>query len=206
MKRVFTVAALAAGSLSFALSVAQAADKGAPHHWGYEGEMNPARWGNEFPTCGLGKSQSPVDIKGPFVKATQALTPDYREGALKIVNNGHTIQLNVAPGSTLKLGSASFDLVQFHFHRPSEHTIDGKPTRTYFHWLALTYAMTLTGHPSTSIPCGKEPTGTPFGLMVTGPHRSDRFTLECAHALEQLFARDPVMARPIPDIKKLSRR
>ncbi|MBL8691589.1 MAG: amidase [Rhodospirillaceae bacterium] len=84
--------------------------------------------------------------------------------------------------------------------------VDGKPTRTYFHWLALTYAMTLTGHPSTSIPCGKEPTGTPFGLMVTGPHRTDRFTLECAHALEQLFQRDPVMARPIPDIKKLSRR
>ena len=84
--------------------------------------------------------------------------------------------------------------------------VNGKPTRTYFHWLALTYAMTLTGHPSTSIPCGLEPTGTPFGLMVNGPHASDRFTLECAHALEQHFQKDPVMKRPVPDIKKLSRR
>ena len=135
MKRVFTVAALAAGSLSFALSVAQAADKGAPHHWGYEGEMNPARWGNEFPTCGLGKSQSPVDIKGPFVKATQALTPDYREGALKIVNNGHTIQVNVEPGSKLAVGGQSFDLLQFHFHRPSEEKVNGKPMAMVAHFV-----------------------------------------------------------------------
>ncbi len=84
--------------------------------------------------------------------------------------------------------------------------INGKPTRTYFHWLALTYAMTLTGHPSTSIPCGLEPTGTPFGLMVTGPHAADRFTLEAAHALEQHFAGDETLRRPVPDIRKLSRR
>lgn len=84
--------------------------------------------------------------------------------------------------------------------------INGKGTRTYFHWLALTYAMTLTGHPSISIPCGLEPTGTPFGLMVTGPHAADRFTLEAAHALEQHFAGDAVLRRPLPDIRKLSRK
>jgi amidase len=84
--------------------------------------------------------------------------------------------------------------------------IDGKRLRTYFHWLALTYAMTLTGHPSISIPCGKEPTGTPFGLMVTGPHAADRFTLEAAHALERLFAGDPVLRRPVPDLKRLGAR
>jgi amidase len=84
--------------------------------------------------------------------------------------------------------------------------INGKTLRTYFHWLALTYAMTLTGHPSISIPCGLEPSGTPFGLMVTGPHQSDRFTLEAAHALERLFASDEKMRRPLPDLKKLSKR
>ena len=84
--------------------------------------------------------------------------------------------------------------------------INGKGTRTYFHWLALTYAMTLTGHPSISIPCGLEPTGTPFGLMITGPHAADRFTLEAAHALEQHFAGDEVLRRPMPDIRKLSRK
>lgn len=79
-------------------------------------------------------------------------------------------------------------------------TINGKPTRTYFHWLALTYATTLLTHPSISLPCGKEPTGTPFGLMITGPHAGDRFTLEAAHALEQHFAADAKLARPVPDI------
>ena len=97
--------------------------------------MNPAHWGNEFPTCGLGKSQSPVDIKGPFVKATQALAPDYRDGALKIVNNGHTIQVNVEPGSKLTVGGQSFDLLQFHFHRPSEEKVNGKPLAMVAHFV-----------------------------------------------------------------------
>jgi Asp-tRNA(Asn)/Glu-tRNA(Gln) amidotransferase A subunit family amidase len=84
-------------------------------------------------------------------------------------------------------------------------TMNGKKLRTYFHWLALTYAMTLTGHPSISIPCGLEPTGTPFGLMVTGPHAGDRFTLEAANALERHFAGDTKLRRPLPDLAWLSK-
>jgi amidase len=83
-------------------------------------------------------------------------------------------------------------------------TINGRKLRTYFHWLALTYATTLLGHPSISIPCGLEPTGTPFGLMITGPHARDRFTLEAAHALEQHLASDARLRRPLPDLKALS--
>jgi Asp-tRNA(Asn)/Glu-tRNA(Gln) amidotransferase A subunit family amidase len=83
--------------------------------------------------------------------------------------------------------------------------INGKRLRTYFHWLSLTYAMTLTGHPSLSLPMGQEPTGTPFGLMVTGSAQSDRFTLRCAHSIERAAADDPVLRRPVPDIKKLAR-
>jgi carbonic anhydrase len=96
-------------------------------HWEYEGAMGPDNWGKHFATCGAGKSQSPVDIKAPFEKAAVAIKPDYKSGALKLLNNGHTIQVNVPPGSTLKVGDESYDLVQFHFHRPSEEKIDGKP-------------------------------------------------------------------------------
>ena len=111
-----------------------AADKAAPH-WGYEGAAGPDAWGKEFPTCGLGKAQSPIDIKGPFEKATASIKPDYKEGALKIVNNGHTIQVNVDPGSKLQIDKESYDLLQFHFHRPSEEKIDGKPSAMVAHFV-----------------------------------------------------------------------
>lgn len=131
MKRlVFAVAVAAAWSFP----PAHAADKAAPH-WGYEGEMNPAKWGKEFPTCGIGKAQSPIDIKGPFGKAAQAIQPEYKEGALKIVNNGHTIQVNVDPGSKLMIDKDSYDLLQFHFHRPSEEKVNGKPMAMVAHFV-----------------------------------------------------------------------
>lgn len=81
--------------------------------------------------------------------------------------------------------------------------MNGEPLRTYFHWLALTYGITLTGHPAVSIPCGVDETGMPFGLQVVGPHRGDRFTLGVAHALEQALARRPGLARPAPDLARL---
>ncbi len=105
---------------------------GAPH-WEYEGEMGPENWGKQFPTCAAGKSQSPLNIVGPFEKSTTTLKADYKPGVLKVLNNGHTIQVNVPPGSTLKVGNESYELVQFHFHRPSEEQIDGKPMAMVTH-------------------------------------------------------------------------
>lgn len=110
------------------------ADKKAVH-WGYEGEMGPDRWGSEFPTCAKGKSQSPLDIKGPFVKAGISVRPDYKAGPLRVLNNGHTIQVNVPAGSKLRVDGVPFELVQFHFHRPSEEQIDGKPSAMVVHFV-----------------------------------------------------------------------
>lgn len=81
--------------------------------------------------------------------------------------------------------------------------IDGTPTRTYFHWLSLAYGVTLTGHPAIAIPCGTDSLGMPFGLQVVGPKGGDAFVLQVAAALEQLFAQDTALARPVPDIAKL---
>ena len=50
--------------------------------------------------------------------------------------------------------------------------MNGEPLRTYFHWLALTYGITLTGHPAVSIPCGVDEQGMPFGLQIVGPHKA----------------------------------
>ena len=104
-------------------------------HWDYEGAMGPENWGKEFATCGKGKSQAPLNIKGPFEKVRFSIAPDYKQGQLKIVNNGHTIQVNVATGSKIRIDGKPFDLLQFHFHRPSEEHIDGKPSAMVIHFV-----------------------------------------------------------------------
>jgi carbonic anhydrase len=104
-------------------------------HWAYDGEMGPDKWGDEFPTCAKGSKQSPLNITGPFEKSKDVLTVAYKEGPLKIVNNGHTIQVNVEPGSTLKINKDVYNLLQFHFHRPSEEQIDGKPMAMVAHFV-----------------------------------------------------------------------
>jgi Asp-tRNA(Asn)/Glu-tRNA(Gln) amidotransferase A subunit family amidase len=81
--------------------------------------------------------------------------------------------------------------------------IDGKPTRTYFHWLALAYAVTLPGHPAVSLPVGVDRNGMPFGLQIVGPRGGDAFVLSVAAELEALLAGDARTARPVPDLAKL---
>src|SRR5207253_2951081 len=80
----------------------------------------------EFAACGLGKAQSPIDIRGATPTDLPAIRFDYHASPLKVIDNGHTIQVNYAAGSTIAVGDARYELVQFHFHRPSEEKVDGK--------------------------------------------------------------------------------
>ena len=120
---IATVCAIPALSLSaFAL-----AEGG---HWTYQGHGGPSEWGSlnpEFAACKLGKLQSPIDIRGAKAADLPPIKFDYKPSALKIIDNGHTIQVNYAPGSSIDVGGARYELAQFHFHRPSEEKIDGKP-------------------------------------------------------------------------------
>jgi Asp-tRNA(Asn)/Glu-tRNA(Gln) amidotransferase A subunit family amidase len=81
--------------------------------------------------------------------------------------------------------------------------IDGKPTRTYFHWLAMAYAVTLVGYPAVSLPVGVDRHGMPFGLQIVGPRGGDARVLAVAAALERMLAGDARTARPVPDLAKL---
>jgi amidase len=83
--------------------------------------------------------------------------------------------------------------------------IDGKPTRSYFHWLALAYGATLAGHPALSLPLGLDEAGLPFGLQIVGPRGGDAIVLGVAAALEAAFAGDAALCRPVPDLAQLSR-
>jgi carbonic anhydrase len=97
-------------------------------HWGYEGEGAPANWGKlkpEFAACGTGMSQSPIDLSKTYKTKLDAIGFAYKETPLKIVNNGHAIQVNYEPGSFATIDGEKYQLVQFHFHSPSEHTVNG---------------------------------------------------------------------------------
>lgn len=83
-------------------------------------------------------------------------------------------------------------------------SVGGQTLRTYYAWLAPTYYLSLTGHPCISIPCGLEPSGTPFALQITAAAGRDGFLLDAAAAIERRLARDPRTARPVPDIDVLS--
>ena len=73
----------------------------------------------------------------------------------------------------------------------------------YLQWVGLTSSLSVTGHPITALPCGYEPSGTPFGIQVVGPKFGDRFTLSVAAALEDYFQSDDAMARPVPNLEAL---
>ncbi|WP_158818246.1 amidase [Methylocapsa sp. S129] len=83
--------------------------------------------------------------------------------------------------------------------------IDGKPTASYFHWLALAYAVTVVGHPALSLPVGLDQAGMPFGLQIVGPRNGDAKVLAAAAALERELAGDPRTCRPRPDLEALRR-
>jgi len=99
------------------------------HHWSYGKHGGPAEWGEldkAFASCQLGKVQSPIDIRDAKAADLPPITFDYKPAPLKLIDNGHTIQVNYAPGSTIDVGGTRYELVQFHFHKPSEEKIDGK--------------------------------------------------------------------------------
>ncbi|RDC70955.1 amidase [Rhodovulum sp. 12E13] len=81
--------------------------------------------------------------------------------------------------------------------------IDGVPTRSYYHWLGCAYATTLAGHPSVSIPCGRDGAGLPFGLQVVGRRHDDARVLAVARELSAVIAADEAMRLPPPDLAAL---
>ncbi|NLC37444.1 MAG: amidase [Alcaligenaceae bacterium] len=81
--------------------------------------------------------------------------------------------------------------------------INGQKTRNYYHWLGLTYVITLVTNPTISLPCGIDQNGMPFGLQIVGRHRGDFALLNIAYSLEAAFAANPATARPLPDLQSL---
>lgn len=98
-------------------------------HWGYGESTGPQHWSaldSSYATCGSGKNQSPINLTNIVGAKLPKLDIKYTGNGSNVVNNGHTIQVNYQPGSTLMIDGDSFELKQFHFHSPSENQINGQ--------------------------------------------------------------------------------
>lgn len=97
-------------------------------HWEYSGEAGPENWAKlspEYSAC-AGKNQSPINMTGFIEAELTPLVVNYKAGTSEILNNGHTVQVNALPGSSITVDGVQFELKQFHFHAPSENQINGK--------------------------------------------------------------------------------
>ena len=122
-------AALAACPLCLARSANAADSHGGAPHWTYEGEDGPTHWAAlspEFKSCALGVEQTPIDLENAIRAQAGPVNFAYQPVPLTILNNGHTIQINTPPGSSVAINGTTYDLLQFHFHHPSEHLLAGK--------------------------------------------------------------------------------
>jgi carbonic anhydrase len=100
-----------------------------PTHWDYSGSAGPEAWGKmqpEFNKCASGTRQSPIDIRGGIAVDLEPIRFDYRPSSFSVIDNGHTVQVNVEPGNSITITGRRYELVQFHFHRPSEERINGR--------------------------------------------------------------------------------
>lgn len=122
--------ALLGAIVAFVLAMPASADHGgAAHSWTYGGAHGPTHWSEldpEFSVCKTGHFQSPIDIRGATPADLPPITFDYHDSPLKIVNNGHTIMVTPTAGSSISIGGKRYELVQFHFHHPSEEKVGGK--------------------------------------------------------------------------------
>ncbi|MFA6576202.1 MAG: carbonic anhydrase family protein, partial [Nocardioides sp.] len=102
-------------------------------HWTYD---EAAEWGDldeQYAACGTGERQSPVDLTGAEAEDLADPVLDYEPFELTVTDTEHSIQVGYDTGSTLTLDDTAYDLVQLHFHAPSEHTVDGSAAAAEIH-------------------------------------------------------------------------
>jgi len=132
MKQLFFSISL----MLISISSLQAAESDA--QWSYQGDDGPEHWGElseQYRMCREGQNQSPVDLVADFQVGLPELVFEYKGTPIRETNNGHTIMLTVSPGNYLKVPerNQSYQLLQGHFHSPSEHTVNGEHSAMEIH-------------------------------------------------------------------------
>ncbi len=106
--------------------------------WSYTGQedgpqdwaLDPKNW-----LCAIGPDQSPVDLDQAKVAHQKIpekhedpshLQTHYKQTQIHADHHEHNLHMNYDKGSTLDVGDKPYSLREFHFHAPSEHTIQGR--------------------------------------------------------------------------------
>ena len=154
------IAALSLASCSGAESASDTHSDSLAVHWGYEAHNGPDEWGSMDPDwalCAEGLQQSPIDLAnatGVELPPAEIHTPSEQEvevlnqaGVIDALDNGHTIQINTKSSERMVVGDTAFGLLQFHFHAPSEHTVNGEhfPMEMHFVHQAEDGALAVVG-------------------------------------------------------------
>lgn len=133
----FVSRGLVAAAIALSTWSAQATEPAA--HWDYRSPHGgPGHWGAlspAFESCAKGRQQSPIDIRHAVKADLPPVEPAYTTVHPTLVNNGHTVQVTVPPGQLLTLGEHRYELLQFHFHTPSEESIRGKRAAMVAHFV-----------------------------------------------------------------------
>ena len=120
-------------------------------YWSYEGDTGPDRWGGldpSFSVCDTGVEQSPVDLAGAIpAAAADGLDIWWQPAEARVRDQGHTVQVDMAGGSSIVLEGRRYSLRQFHFHSPAEHTVGGgrSPMEAHFVHAAETGDLAVIG-------------------------------------------------------------
>lgn len=183
-----------------------AAEEAAPDCTGADDAFAVLRASNFLASHGAGYRTHP-HMYGPLVRANleEALTyslSDYARAASAQTRIYRAYQAFFAQHDVLVSPTITLSPRPWSESYPTE--IDGVATQSYYHWLALAYAVTLAGHPAVSLPLGRDEAGLPFGLQIVGRRGGDAQVLAVAAALEEACASEPLLCRPVPDLVALA--
>ena len=98
-------------------------------NWSYSGANGPAHWGSIDPAysaCSTGAEQSPIDLTRAARRALPGLQLSLKSATFQLHNNGHSVEARAAASGGVNLGGVAYTLLQFHYHAPSEHRVDGR--------------------------------------------------------------------------------
>jgi carbonic anhydrase len=194
------------------------------NEWSYEGESGPANWAKINPAwtkCGSGNRQSPIDLRDGMKVDLEQINFDYHPSSFNVTDNGKTVQVMVGRGNFLTVGNRMYELMQFHFHRPSEERVNGKGYEMVVHLvhkdgegrIAMLALLLERGKPQPAIqqvwnnlPLEKMDTMAPsesLDPMDLLPARRDYFTFmgsmttpPCQEGVLWLVMKEPVQASP----------
>jgi carbonic anhydrase len=189
-------------------------------HWTYAGEEGPEHWGElaeTFDLCARGANQSPVDLVAHINADLPQLDFDYKKPGVKEIHTGHAIQEQVNPGNYVTFMDQRYELEQFHFHSPSEHTITGQSFPMEVHLVhqdeANNYLVVglmfkegernelMDALPSFRKQRGEDPYGDPIDFNDLITDRSDYFlyngsltTPPCTEGVRWVVIKQPIIA------------